>query len=147
MMDESINTLLFVSDKDIRQSINNLECIYYALGSLTVDNIYKLIDKPRLYYINIILNHCLKNNYTDAINSIIDLYNKGYTPNDILLTFMKFLFEDSEHYIELDEPIRLKIYDILSTYYIRINAGVDTILQLCGCISKIFLYLHSNKLI
>jgi replication factor C subunit 2/4 len=145
--EESINTLLFVSDKDIRQSINNLECIYYALGSLTVDNIYKLIDKPRLYYINIILNHCLKNNYTDAINSIIDLYNKGYTPNDILLTFMKFLFEDSEHYIELDEPIRLKIYDILSTYYIRINAGVDTILQLCGCISKIFLYLHSNKLI
>ena len=24
----------------------------------------------------------------------------------------------------------------------RYNAGVDTILQLCGCISKIFLYLH-----
>jgi DNA polymerase III delta prime subunit len=139
---ESINTLLFVSDKDIRQSINNLECIYYALGSLTVDNIYRLIDKPRLHYINIILNHCLKNNYNDAIASIIDLYDKGYTPNDILLTFMKFLFEDSEHYIELDEPVRLKIYDILSTSYIRINAGVDTILQLCGCISKIFLYLH-----
>ena len=140
--EDSINTLLFVSDKDIRQSINNLECIYYALGSLTIDNIYQLIDKPRLHYINIILNHCLKNNYNEAIASIIDLYDKGYTPNDILLTFMKFLFEDSEHYIELDEPVRLKIYDILSTSYIRINAGVDTILQLCGCISKIFLYLH-----
>ena len=142
--EESINTLLFVSDKDIRQSINNLECIYYALGSLTVENIYKLIDKPRLYYINIILDHCLKNNYNGAISSIIDLYDKGYTPNDILLTFMKFLFEESEHYIELEEPVRLKLYDILSTGYIRINAGVDTILQLCGCISKIFLYLHPS---
>ena len=67
---------------------------------------------------------------------------KGYTPNDILLTFMKFLFEDSEHSIQLEEHVRLKLYDILSTGYIRINAGVDTILQLRGCISKIFLYLH-----
>jgi replication factor C subunit 2/4 len=141
--EESINTLLFISDKDIRQTINNLECIYYSFKELTTDNIYKLIDKPRPYYMNLILNYCLKNNYSDAINIVIELYSKGYTPNDILLTFLKYLFEETEHNIELEEHVKLKIYDIISMSYIRINAGVDTLLQLCGCISKIFNYLHS----
>ena len=141
--EDSINTLLFMSDKDIRQIINNLECIYYSFGVLSNENIYKLIDKPRPYYINQILRNCLDNNYDSAILNIMNLYNKGYTPNDILLTFMKFLFEETEHSIEMDERVKLKIYDIISISYIRINAGVDTLLQLCGCISKIFLYLHN----
>ena len=140
--EESILTLLFISDKDIRQTINNLECIYYSFKILTVDNIYKMIDKPRPYYMNLILRYCLENNYTDAINTVIELYNKGYTPNDILLTFMKYLFEETEHNIALEEHVKLRIYDIISMSYIRINAGVDTLLQLCGCISKIYNYLN-----
>ena len=31
---EGINTLIFVSDQDIRQLINNLECIYYSFNVL-----------------------------------------------------------------------------------------------------------------
>ena len=143
--EDSINTLLFVSDKDIRQTINNLECIYYSFNVLSVENIYKLIDKPRPHYINKILQYCLDNNYKMAIHSSAELYYKGYTPNDILLTFMKFLFEETEHNIVLEEGVKLKIYEIISTSYIRINAGVDTLLQLCGCISKIILYLHPSK--
>jgi replication factor C subunit 2/4 len=142
--DESINTLLFVSDKDIRQIINNLECIYYSFSVLSIDNIYKLIDKPRPYYINKIIKYCLMNNYKEAINVTMELYNKGYTPNDILLTFMKFMFEEDEHQIILEEYLKLKIYEIISSYYIRINAGVDTLLQLCGCIADICLYINKN---
>lgn len=142
--EESINTLLFVSNKDIRQCINNLECIYYSFGSLTSDNIYTLIDKPRLHFINNIITHCMNNNFKESINTVIDLYNKGYTPHDILLTFMNLLFD--ENYTNMNEEVKFKLYEIISTSYIRINEGTDTILQLCGCISNIFLYLHPPKL-
>jgi len=138
--DDSINTLLFVSDKDIRQTINNLECLYYSFKDLSVENIYKLIDKPRPFYINMILQACLDDDYKTAINNVMLLYNKGYTPNDILLTFMKYLFEETDEII--DEGLKLQIYEIISASYIRINAGVDTLLQLCGCISKIFIFLR-----
>lgn len=141
---EGINTLLFVSDQDIRQSINNLECIYYSFGELNEDNVYKLIDKPKLYYISEILEECLAGNYDKTIAIVKNLYNKGYTPNDILLTFMKYLFEGNiDDTIKLNEEVKLKIYEIISLSYIRINAGIDTLLQLCGCISKIFIYLQS----
>lgn len=135
-----INTLLFVSDQDIRQSINNLECIYHAYDSLNEENVYKLVDKPKPYYISEILHYCHENDYNKTIYVVKTLYNKGYTPNDILLTFMKYLFESNN---TLDEETKLKIYEIISLNYIRVNSGVDTLLQLCGCISKIFMFLQS----
>lgn len=142
--EEGIHTLLFVSDQDIRQCINNLECIYYSFDKLDPINIYKLIDKPKPYYITEILKSCYDNNFEKTISIVKDLYYKGYTPNDILLTFMKYLFENNNNNIVLDEETKLKLYEIISLSYIRVNGGIDTLLQLCGCISKIYLYLQNK---
>ena len=148
-----INTLLFVSDQDIRQAINNLECIYYSFGKLDEKTVYKLIDKPKPYYISQIISSCYANDFNHTIQIVKSLYNKGYTPNDILLTFMKYLFENSNDYstdshpeeFNIKDETRLKIYEIISLSYIRVNGGIDTLLQLCGCISKIYLYLKNEK--
>jgi replication factor C subunit 2/4 len=140
-----INTLLFVSDQDIRQSINNLECIYYSFNELNEDIVYKLIDKPKKYYIIEILKYCYDSDYIATINVVKNLYNKGYTPNDILLTFMKYLFDQNEKSLSYPEEIKLNIYEILIQNYIRINESIDTLLQLCGCISKIYLYIQEIK--
>ena len=69
------------------------------------------MDKPKPYYISKILENCIKSDYVETINIVKNLYNKGYTPNDILLTFMKFLFENNL-YNKLDyleEEIKLTI--------------------------------------
>ena len=142
--DEGIYTLIFVSDQDIRQLINNLECIYYSFGKLTEENIYKFIDKPKTYYITEILKACFDKNFSKAIIIIKELYYKGYTPNDILLTFMKYLFEYNNNEIKLNEETKLKLYEIISLSYILINSEIDTLLQLCGCISKVYCYLENK---
>lgn len=139
---EGINTLIFVSDQDIRQLINNLECIYYSFGVLNEENIYKFIDKPKTYYITEIIKACYDKDYSKSIIIVKNLYYKGYTPNDILLTFMKYLFEYDD--IDLDEESRLKLYEIISLSYILVNSEIDTLLQLCGCISKIYLYIQTK---
>ena len=64
---QSIDELVFISDKDIRKSINNLECIKYTHNDLTVDNIYKLLDKPKPAYIRNILDLCLNNKFKESI--------------------------------------------------------------------------------
>ena len=144
-----IDTLLFVSDYDIRQIINNLECIYYSFGVLNENTINKLIDKPKPYYIHQLLNYCYQSDYVNTINLIKMLYNKGYTPNDILLTFMKYLFEYNfinEIYAftnRLNEDHKLHIYELLSSSYTIINGGTDTLLQLYGCISNIYIYIQN----
>lgn len=143
--DDAIYNLLYLSDNDIRQSINNLECIYYSFGYLSTENIYKLIDKPKPFYIVEILNYCYEGQYIKVINYVKELYNRGYTPNDILLTFMKCLMENNDK-INVTEEVKLKLYEIISLCYIRVNNGIDTLLQLCGCISKIYIYLQNEKI-
>jgi replication factor C subunit 2/4 len=139
-----INTLLFLSDYDIRQAINNLECIFYSLNILNEENIYKMIDVPKPIFIEKILNNCINGNLIDAINIVKELYYKGYTPNDILLTFMKCLIEDKFNNDNLlHKEIILKIYEIISLSYMRVNSGLDSLIQVIGCIAKIYLYLDN----
>lgn len=138
-----INELLFLSDYDIRQSINNLECIYFSNMEFNIENIYKILVKPIPIIMEELYNECINNNFNNAIEIITKLYNKGYTPNDILLTFMKFLMEKQYNQTDNYEEI-LKIYETVSLSYVRINNGLDTLLQLCGCIAKICLTLHNN---
>jgi replication factor C subunit 2/4 len=145
-----INTLLFVSMNDIRQIINNLECIYYSYGSLTEENIYKIIDKPKTYYIKKIIKLCFFKKFKDILIIINELIIKGYTSNDIILTFMKYIFENNELDTDLlkynnnliIDFFKIKLYEILSEYYIIINENIDSILQLYGCISNIYLYIN-----
>lgn len=135
---DALDELLFLSDYDIRQIINNLECIYHSYKILNIENINKIIDKPKIFYIEKILNNCINKNLIESINTIKELYNKGYTPNDILLTFMKYLIEKNK--VNLEENVKLKIYEIISKSYMKVNGGSDTLLQLIGCISNIYLY-------
>ena len=147
--EEGIKCLLFVSMQDIRQVINNLECIYYSVNTLTESNIYKLIDKPKSYYINNLLNACFENKFDEVINITTYLINKGYTSNDILLIFMKYIMNE-DHTINtqsliLNEKLKLNICEILNNYYMIINDNLDSSIQLYSCISEIFIYINNYK--
>jgi replication factor C subunit 2/4 len=137
--ENGLNALLFVSMDDIRQVINNLEYIYYTFGSLEEDNVYKLIDKPKVYYISELLKYCFNKDFKNTLNIIKELINKGYTPNDIMLSFMKYLLENET----LNDEYKFKMYDIISSSYIIINETIDSVIQLCGCISNIYLYIST----
>lgn len=136
--DESINELVFISDKDIRKSINNLECIKFTHNHLTIDNIYKLLDKPKPDYIRNILDMCLNNRFEDSVLELTRLYKNGYNASDILLTFLDYLIKpNSDLTISYDK--KMKLFNIVSFSYIKVNEGNDSLLQLIGCLSNIYL--------
>ena len=87
------------------------------------------------------INNCLVGKFVESVDIITELYDKGYSPNDILLTLMRYLLEEK---LEIKEKIKLKIYEIVSLSYIRVNNGICTLLQLIGCVSKIYLFLKNN---
>ena len=101
-----------------------------------------MVDKPKPVYIEKIINDCLNERLEEGIATTKELYMKGYYPNDILLIFMKCLLEKD---LKIKESKKLKIHEIISLSYIRVNGGIDTLLQLCGCIAKIYLFL-GNKI-
>ena len=143
--EKGINTLLYISEYDIRQSINNLECLYYTYKHLKDDIIYEINDRPKLYYIIDILNLCYKKDFNSILDILKLIYNKGYSTNDILFIFMNYLFNNN-HFpdliFELTEKDKIEIYEILSVTFIYVNEGLDTFLQLSKCISMIYAYFN-----
>ena len=134
---ESINELIFISDKDIRKSINNLECIKYTCGDLTIDNLYILLDKPKPDYIRHILDLCLNNKFKESLLELTRLYKNGYNASDILLTFLDYLVKPNTE-INLSKDKKMKFFKIISFSYIKVNEGNDSLLQLIGCLSNIY---------
>jgi len=133
--DKGLERLMFCSNYDIRQCINNTEYISYSMNKITEINVDKVIDIPKLYNITNILKFCIDHNYVAAINTTIELYNSGYSANDILLTFLKYI----ENYDTNKSSNTLELYKIISEYYMKVNNILDSVLQLCACISSIYL--------
>jgi replication factor C subunit 2/4 len=136
---ESLDLLIFYSNNDIRQCLNFLECIMYNSNIVNNDIINRIIDKPDIDYIKNIIKYCEDKDLIKMLNEVKIITKKGFNSNDIILIFMKYLQSDIyNHKINQNE-----MYKIASKYYIIINNGVDTNLQLYSFICEIFL-LNSN---
>ena len=79
------------SNYDIRQCINNIECIKYTDGILNENTVDNIIDIPKLFHIRTILKSCINNDLKEALILIRQLYDTGFSANDILLTFLIFI--------------------------------------------------------
>lgn len=142
LSDECIDSLINITQRDLRQAINFLQVVSF-LDSKEINSniIYQLFDKPNVIMIkNMLINLKIKNK--DKVLQIINNFkSKGYTPNDVLLAILNYIigFKNTEFDEILSKDYLVAVYKITSDYYIRINQGVETWIQVYGCLSKLFL--------
>lgn len=134
--EEGINDLLFNSNFDIRQCINNLECILYSYGELNSNAVSNIIDIPKIFLIKQIIQNCYDKNLEQVLKITKELYDSGYSANDIILTFMKYI-ENSQDDKTFIIKNYVEIYKILSNSFIKINL-IDNMVQLSACIVAIY---------
>ena len=118
----------------------------YSGHNIIEEDVDNIIDIPKLFNIRKILKNCIDGELREAIETTHQLYETGYSANDILLTFLKYI-ENYKDYKEFDENNidDKELYKTISSSYIRVNNGIDSYLQLCSCISSIYLLLNNKK--
>ena len=127
-----IDKLLFYSNYDIRQCLNNLECIKYNHNNVSDDTVNNIIDKPKIEYIKNIFDSCKNNNLLAALNEINNIINYGYNSCDILQIIQNYIR------YKLEDNNIISIFELTSKYYIIINNGIDTKLQLNSYVCNLF---------
>jgi replication factor C subunit 2/4 len=134
--ENGIKKLLFSSNYDIRQCINNLECIMYNKKELTEETVNSIIDIPNIYMIKDIIKYSQEKNLNKVLETTQAIYNAGFSSNDIILTFMKYIEnkDDDEEYNLTND---IKVYKILSDSFIKVNL-IDNFVQLMACITQIY---------
>jgi replication factor C subunit 2/4 len=133
---DGIDSIIFISQGDIRQAINNLEAIYNSYGRITDEFVYKICYQPHPNTIISLIQTCVLKNLNQAIMKYNELKLQGYCNSDILQTIINVL-----KIINIDENIRINFIKILSDIYLIVTDGIDTNLQMYSCISKMINYM------
>jgi len=130
--DSGLEAILFTSQGDMRHALNNLQSTYAGSGSVTADNVFKVVDQPHPVVVQQVLASCVKGDIRDALSGLEGLWGQGYAAVDIIGTFFRVCKT-----AQLDEKKKLQFIKEIGFTHMRIGDGVDTLLQVNGLLARL----------
>nr|CAG8517576.1 15752_t:CDS:10 [Entrophospora candida] len=130
---KGIDAIVFTSEGDMRQAINNLQSIFNGFGIVTEENVYVNCDVPHPHLLGEILDNCLNGNVSEAMDKMTNLLHKGHSAEGIATTLFRALKTKNE----INEAMRLEIIFEVGTAHRKILEGVATEIQLLALIARI----------
>lgn len=125
---DGLSSLIFTSDGDMRQAINNLQSVYYGFKLINSENVFKIVDIPNPLIINKMINECINNEIDKGLIILKELFNKGYSTIDII----NICFRVSKTIKLNDNEKQLKLIKKIGECQMRVIEGVSSYLQLSG---------------
>lgn len=86
---EGLEALIFTSEGDMRQAINNLQSTVSGFGLVNEDNVFKVCDQPHPKLIQGLIKRCLDGNVDQALDALQQVWDYGYSTIDIITTLFK----------------------------------------------------------
>ncbi|KAF2471311.1 P-loop containing nucleoside triphosphate hydrolase protein [Lindgomyces ingoldianus] len=131
--DDGIAALVFSAEGDMRQAINNLQSTHAGFGFLNGDNVFKVVDSPHPIKVQAMIKACHECRVDDALTALKELWGLGYSCHDIIST----MFKVTKTIPDLSEHAKLEFIKEIGFTHMRILEGVQTLLQLSGCIARL----------
>ncbi|KAL2119471.1 hypothetical protein VTJ04DRAFT_6432 [Mycothermus thermophilus] len=131
--DDGLAALVFSAEGDMRQAINNLQSTHAGFGIVTGDNVFKVVDSPHPIKVQAMLKACYEGNVDAALDTLRELWDLGYSSHDIIST----MFKVTKTIPTLSEHAKLEFIKEIGFTHMRILEGVQTLLQLSGCVARL----------
>lgn len=133
--DSGLDAICLCSRGDMRMVLNNLQSVKISFGKITEENVYKVVDIPHPTVITNLLNMCLNHDIVSSTDLLSDIYQRGYTPIDIIETIFQIC--SNTDLLQSKNKKKIEYIKIISNTHILIADGLDTFNQLVGCIAKL----------
>lgn len=131
--DDGLAALVFSAEGDMRQAINNLQSTYSGFGFVNGDNVFRVVDSPHPIKVQAMINACGKVDIEQALDVLQELWDLGYSCHDIITT----MFKVTKSIPSLSEHAKLEFIKEIGFTHMRILEGVQTFLQLSGCVARL----------
>ncbi|EPQ60372.1 P-loop containing nucleoside triphosphate hydrolase protein [Gloeophyllum trabeum ATCC 11539] len=131
--DDGLTALIFTSEGDMRQAINNLQSTWSGFGFVSGDNVFKVCDQPHPITVQAIIRACTKGDINDAMDKLSELWAQGYSAVDIVVTIFRVVKTSDE----LPEYTKLEFIKEIGFTHMRILEGVGTLIQLGGLMARL----------
>jgi DNA polymerase III delta prime subunit len=117
----------------MRQAINNLQSTHAGFGFVSGDNVFKVVDSPHPIKVQAMLKACYEGNVDSALDTLRELWDLGYSSHDIIST----MFKVTKTIPTLSEHAKLEFIKEIGFTHMKILEGVQTLLQLSGCVARL----------
>jgi len=94
--DDGLTALIFTSEGDMRQAINNLQSTCSGFGFVSGDHVFKVCDQPHPVVIQAAIKSCLKGDVDGALEKLKELRDQGYSAVDIVVTLFRVVKSHDE---------------------------------------------------
>jgi len=132
--DESgLSTICYISNGDMRKSINDLQKTAYTFGKITKETVLGICKVPDPDEIKKIINLCKNKKLLEADQEMDNIIKQGYYYLDIVSGFIYVLkiLEDME------EDLKLRLIQIVNQTKITVSTGLRSKLQLSAMICRL----------
>ncbi|CZT23751.1 probable activator 1 37 kDa subunit [Ramularia collo-cygni] len=131
--DDGLAALVFSAEGDMRQAINNLQSTWAGFGLVNSENVFKVVDSPHPIKVQAMIKSCHETKVDEALDALKELWNLGYSCHDIIST----MFKVTKSIPDLSEHTKLEFIREIGFTHMRILEGMQTYLQLAGCVAKL----------
>ena len=87
--DDGLTALIFTSEGDMRQAINNLQSTWSGFGFVSGDNVFKVCDQPHPIVVKSMMRACAKGDIENSMIKLQELWDQGYSAVDIIVTIFR----------------------------------------------------------
>lgn len=130
--DDGIAALVFSAEGDMRQAINNLQSTWAGFGFVSGENVFRVVDSPHPIKVQAVVKACWEGQVEGALEGLHELWALGYSCHDIVST----MFRVTKSMEGLSEHARLEFIREIGFCHMRVLEGVQTLVQLGGCVAK-----------
>ncbi|KAJ9641979.1 replication factor C subunit 4 [Coniosporium apollinis] len=131
--EDGIAALVFSAEGDMRQAINNLQSTHAGFGFVNGDNVFRVVDSPHPVKVQAMIKACFEGRVDGALDTLKELWDLGYSCHDIIST----MFKVTKTIPTLPEHSKLEFIKEIGFTHMRILEGVQTFVQLAGCVARL----------
>ncbi|MCJ1424905.1 replication factor C subunit 4 [Sticta canariensis] len=131
--DDGMAALVFSAEGDMRQAINNLQSTFAGFGFVSGENVFRVVDSPHPVKVQAVIKACWEGRVEGAMEGLQELWGLGYSCHDIVST----MFRVTKTMEGLSEHSRLEFIREIGFCHMRVLEGVQTLVQLGGCVAKL----------
>ncbi|BGP39177.1 replication factor C subunit 4 [Rhodotorula kratochvilovae] len=128
-----LTALIFTSEGDMRQAVNNLQSTFSGFNFVGADEVFKVCDQPHPVKVQALIKDCAKGRIDHAMDGLDQLWGAGYSAVDIVTT----LFRVVKNMDGLHEYVKLEFIREIGFAHMRILEGVSTVVQLGGLLARL----------
>ena len=140
--EDSLTTIIYHSNNDIRQCINTLEALYMINKSITSDIVNAFCQKPIIFDILDMIVYAINKNIKKAIETYYIVKSNGLSNLDIMNNILITLSDDkkllkSHNKYKICVKKNIQIVSITNNIYFKMNQTYDSDLLMISYINQL----------